>query len=87
MPETKLNDTFPSGQFLIEGYAKPIGLDRNCYEGGFLFFICDNLPCRELSLNKLPNNIEGIFIDITICKTKWPQGYNLLIFKPCQQKT
>ena len=36
--ETKLNDTFPSGQFLIEDYAKPIRLDRNCYGGGLLFF-------------------------------------------------
>ena len=75
--ETKLNDTFPSGQFLIEGYAKPLRLDRNCY-GGLLFCIRDNLPCRELSSNKLPKNIEGIFIEITIYKTKWlvMGGYN-----------
>ena len=76
--ETKLSDAFPSGQFLIEGYAKPIRLDRNCYGRGLLFFIHDNLPCRELSSNKLPNNIDGIFIEITICKTKWlvMGGYN-----------
>ena len=35
--ETKLDDTFPPGQFLIEGYSKPIRLDRNCHGGGILF--------------------------------------------------
>ena len=56
--ETKLNDTFPSGQFLIEGYAKPIRLGSNCHGGEFLFFIRDNLPCRELLSNKLPKNMK-----------------------------
>ena len=59
------------------------------------FFIRDNLPYRELSSNKLPKDIEGIFIEITICKTKWPVtgGYYphndtiSYFFKPCQQRT
>ena len=36
--ETKLDDTFPSGKFFIEGYNEPTRLDRNKNGGGLLFF-------------------------------------------------
>ena len=76
--ETKLDDTFPSGQFFIEGYAKPLRLDRNCHGGGILFYTRNDLPCKELKAHKLPANVEGIFVEITIRKTKWliMGGYN-----------
>ena len=77
--ETKLDETFPSGQFVIKGYGKPIRLDRNRgHGGGVLFFIHDDLPCRELKSHKLPGNVEGIFIEISLGKTKWLilGGYN-----------
>ena len=41
--ETKIDDTFPDGQFFIEGYKEPIRLDRNKNGGGLLFFIHDGL--------------------------------------------
>ena len=37
--ETKLNDSFPINQFVIEGYNTPYRLDRNCYGGGVM--ICE----------------------------------------------
>ena len=76
--ETKLDDTFPSDQFVIEGYSKPIRLDRNSHGGGIMFFIRDDLPNKELKSHKLPDNIEGIFIEITLGKNKWliMGGYN-----------
>ena len=69
LSETKLDQTFPSNQFEIDGY-KSIRLDRNCHGGGILFFIRNELPCKELK-SGLPNNIEGIFMEITIRKTKY----------------
>ena len=32
--ETKLKNSFPDGQFLIEGYNKPYIIDCNCHGGG-----------------------------------------------------
>ena len=32
--ETKIDETFPSRQFAIEGYALPFRLDRNADDGG-----------------------------------------------------
>ena len=76
--ETKLNDTFPSGKFFIEGYKEPIRLDRNKNGGGLLFFIRDDLDSKEIKSHKLPKKVEGIFIKLTIRNTKWliMGGYN-----------
>ena len=71
--ETKLDAT--NGQFKIDGYEKPIRLDRDRHGGGILFFIRDDIPCIEL---KSLSNIEGIFIELTIRNSKWliMGGYN-----------
>ena len=37
--EKKLDDNFANGQFLIDGFNEPIGLDRNKNGGGLLLFI------------------------------------------------
>ena len=76
--ETKLDDTFPLNQFEIEGYSIPKRLDRNCHSGGILFFIRNDLPHKELELHNLPNNIDSIFLEITLRKNKWLiiGGYN-----------
>ena len=36
--ETKLNYTFPQGQFIIEEYSKPYRLDRSHKGGGIMIF-------------------------------------------------
>ena len=43
-----------------------------------MFLIRDDLPHKELKSHKLPNNVEGIFIEITLHKNKWfiMRGYN-----------
>ena len=44
--ETKLDSTFPTAQFLIDGYSKPYRWDRNRYGGGVIFML------RKISLIK-----------------------------------
>ena len=75
--ETKLNDTFPSGQFLIEGYSEPIRRDRNCHGGGIIFYTRDDLPCHEIKTS-LPSDVEAIFLKMTMRKSNWliVGGYN-----------
>ena len=36
--ETKIDDTFPESQFLIEGFSKLFRLDRTAKGGGILHF-------------------------------------------------
>ena len=78
--ETKLNDTFPEGQFYINGYHPPFRADRTDRGGGLCLFIKEHVPCRLLQVN-LPTNVEAIVVEINLKKRKW-----LLISSYCPHK-
>ena len=42
--ETKLDESFPFGQFLIGGYSFPFRFDRNGNGGGIFLYIRENIP-------------------------------------------
>ena len=44
--ETKIDDTLPESQFLIEDLPKPFRLDRRTKGGGILLYIREGIPCR-----------------------------------------
>ena len=75
--ETKLDNSFPTHQFNIDGYDPPHRLDRDKDGGGLLVYFRTGIPSRNLK-TKLPENIEGAFFDINIRNTKWLifAGYN-----------
>ena len=66
--ETKLDKSFPSGQFLLHGYSEPFRLDRNQFGGGLLVFIREDIPRRILNIKQL--TIEAHFIEINLRKKK-----------------
>ena len=65
--ETKLDSSFPNGQFQIHGYSEPYRLDRNGNGGGILEFIPTNLIDSQMK-------IEGFFIEINLRRKKWLLG-------------
>ena len=69
--ETKIDNNFLTSQFFITGFAKPIRLDRNRNGGGILIYVREDIPCKELFLHNFPTDIEGIFIELNLRKTKW----------------
>ena len=76
--ETKLDSSFPSAQFVIEGYCEPFRLDRNCYGGGLLIFINENIPCKRVTSYQFPKDVECMILEIKFGSTKWLLigGYN-----------
>ena len=49
--ERKLDDSFPEGQFLIEGFHSPFRFDRNKNGGGLILYVQVNIPdiiCTKL---------------------------------------
>ena len=68
MSETKLDDSFPSAQFLLDGFSKPYRLDRCSNGGGILLYIRDGITSRLLSIS---NKTESIFAEINFSKKKW----------------
>ena len=71
LTESKLDDGFPSAQFLIEGFSPPYRHDRNRYGGGILIYIREDIPSKKLTKHTFPSDIEGLFIEINLRKTKW----------------
>ena len=67
--ETKINDSFPVGQFIIDGFSPPYRLDRNCHGGGLILFVRKDIPSNLLVIEKKP--IESVFIEINLRNSKW----------------
>ena len=67
--ETKLDNTFPPGQFFRSGYSEPHRLDRTANGGGLLLYLRSDIPVKPLPL--INNKIECIMVEITISKKKW----------------
>ena len=63
--ETKLDPSFPTGQFHIHGFSEPYRFDRNSSGGGILLYIREDIPSK-LILTKL--TIEGFFSEINLRK-------------------
>ena len=65
-----LNDTFPEGQFHINGFSRPYRLDRTDKGGGIILLIREHIPSKRVNLEFLPK-IEGIAIEVNLKKKKW----------------
>ena len=62
LSETKLDSTFPSIQFLINGFSVPHRLDRNSKGGGILLYVRDKIIVLPLNRYSLPPHINILFM-------------------------
>ena len=69
--ETKIDATFPTGQFVIEGFATPFRLDRNANGGGLLVYVRSDIPSHQLNSFKFSEGVECISFEINLRKKKW----------------
>ena len=62
----------------MEGYTQPFRRDRNINGGGILIYVKEGIPSQELKMTPIVENLEGIFLEINLRKTKWLLfgGYN-----------
>ena len=68
--ETKLDDSFPTAQFLMSGFCKQYRLDRCSDLGCLLLYIREYTPFRLLTEYKPHENVECLFVEINIRKKK-----------------
>ena len=57
-------------QFYMKGYSEPYILDRNRNGGGIMIFIREDIPSKLLKNHTFPENIEGLFVELTLRKSK-----------------
>ena len=91
--ETKINESFPSAQFLLDGFSRPYRLDRFANGGGILLYVIDDISSCLLPEYKLQDNTECLFIEINIIKKKWlfccsynPNKNNISMRRHCLSK-
>ena len=63
--ETKIDESFPKGNFLIEGFSTPYRLDRDSKGGGILLYVREDIPSNLIAFEDKP--IEKLFINFS-CK-------------------
>ena len=63
--ETKLDPSFPTGQFHIHGFSEPYRFDRNSSSGGILLYIPEDIPSK-LILAEM--TIERFFVEVNLRK-------------------
>ena len=49
LPETKIDETFPNQQFIINGYNL-FRRERNCHGGGVLCYINENISSKTVNV-------------------------------------
>ena len=49
----------------------PYRLDRNKNGGGIIIYVREDIPTKILTKHNLPEDIEGIFLEIKFRKFKW----------------
>ena len=69
--ETKIDESFPISQFVIDGFSTPFRFDRNAYGGGILVYIREDIPAKLLNTNCISNECECLAIEINLHKAKW----------------
>ena len=69
MSETKLDETFRTGQFSLQGFFNTYRFDRSRSRGGFVLSIREDLS-SWLAERKFRNNTEYFFAEINLRKKK-----------------
>ena len=69
--EAKLDDSFPKGQFLIEGFHSTFRFDRNRNSGRIMIYVQEDIPVKLLSHEFFFFFFLKRFIEIKLFKKKW----------------
>ena len=68
--KTKIDMSFPTSQFIIQGFAAPFRLDRTNTGGGILVYVRDDIPSKLLNISYVSSETECLAIEINLRKTK-----------------
>ena len=69
--ETKKDDTFPTGQFIIWGFTTLFRFDRTDDGRCILVYIREDIPSKMLKTPYIYDHTEYLTIKINLRKTKW----------------
>ena len=59
--ETKIDDSFPAGNFIIEGFSTPYRLDHDSNGGGIMLYVREDISFNLLATEE-KNHVEGFCV-------------------------
>ena len=65
--ETKIDDSFPNGNFLIDGFSTPFWSDRGANGGRIMLYVRKDIPANLLATENAP--LEGLHIELDLRNT------------------
>ena len=69
--ETKIDESFPTSQFIIPGFTSPYRFDRTKGGGGILVYIREDIPSKLLNISYIASDIECLGIEVNLRKVRW----------------
>ena len=69
--ETKMDLSFSSSRFSMEGFLMPFRFDRNRSDGVVTVYVWDDILSKQLTKHKLTDEKEDVFIEVNLRKTVW----------------
>ena len=68
--ETKIDMSFPTSQFIVQGSSAPFRLDRTNTGGVILVHVQDDIPSKLLIISYVSSDTKCLAIEIYLRKTK-----------------
>ena len=68
--ERKIDDSFPVGNFVIDGFSTPYRLDHDSNGGGIMLYVREDIPSNLLATHE-KNHIESFYVELNLRNEKW----------------
>ena len=68
--KTKIDDSLPVGNFVIDGFSTPYRLDRGSNGGGIMLYVREDIPFNLLVTDE-KNHIESFYVELNLRNEKW----------------
>ena len=69
--ETRIDASFPSAQFVLNGYHLPYRMDVTERKGGILVYVKSSIPYNRLTCGNLCDSTQAIPFEMNLRKKKW----------------
>ena len=83
--KTKIDESFPEKNFLIQGFSTPYRLDRDSKIGEIMLCVRADIPSNFLAFQDKP--IESPFIELNLQNTKIPINCSDTLHKSEEKST
>ena len=72
--ETKIDESFPLGQFKINGFNASFRIDGNSNGGGVMLFVREDILAKVIASETPP--VECLYVEVKLRKQKWSISFS-----------